>query len=362
MPEIIFAINPGSTTTKAALFWRDKCVFEQNLSHSAAELAPYQTIAAQLPMRLTAVETTLAAAIAAADLSGPAVVTAFVGRGGLVHPVPSGVYQVNDAMCDDLKQARYGEHASNLGALIASVLSKRYSSQAYIVDPVVVDELEPVARLTGLPEIRHRSVFHALNHKAVARQAAADLGVNYQEINLIIVHMGGGISIAAHRRGRVIDVNDALAEGPLSPERAGSLPTLQLLDLAYSGKYDKAALKRRINGQGGMAALLGTNDCRLFENLAPQRPDYALVLDAMAYQTAKWIGAMATVLKGDVQAVVLTGGMARSQYLTERIRDSVAFLAPLLIYPGEKEMAALAASVLRVLDRQEEALEYKAEV
>ncbi|MGI6298632.1 MAG: butyrate kinase [Saccharofermentanales bacterium] len=362
MPEIIFAINPGSTTTKTALYRRDVCLFEQSLSHSAAELAPYRTIAAQLPMRLAAIENALTAALAKAGHADTRAISAVVSRGGLLHPVVSGVYEVNEDMLADLTKARYGEHASNLGALIASVLGERFGCPAYIVDPVVVDELEPAARLTGLPEIKRRSVFHALNQKAVARQAAADLNCKYEDINLIVVHMGGGISIAAHRRGRVIDVNNALEEGPFSPERAGSLPTLPLLELAFSGQYDSAALRRKINGQGGMAALLGTNDCRMVEDLAAQRPDYALVLDAMAYQTAKWIGAMATVLKGEIKAVVLTGGMARSKYLTERIHNSVAFLAPVLIYPGEKEMAALISGVLRVLAGQEKPGEYKAEV
>lgn len=362
MPETIFAINPGSTTTKTALFLRGQCIFEQSLSHTAADLAPYGSVAAQLPMRLAAVESALLAAIARAGLPGPEAVSAFVGRGGLIHPLPSGVYQVNEAMCTDLAQARYGEHASNLGALIADAFGRRYGRPAFIVDPVVVDEFEPLARMTGLPEVRRRSTFHALNQKAVARHAAADLGRPYSEVNFVVVHMGGGISVAAHRRGRVIDVNDALNEGPLSPDRAGSLPTLAVVDMAFSGKYDAASLRRRINGQGGLSALVGTNDCKLVEDLAPQRPDYALALDTMAYQIAKWIGAMAAVLCGELDAVVLTGGLARSEYLTTRIRDRVSFLAPLMIYPGEKELEALAAGVLRVLDGQEQPGVYEAEV
>ena len=362
MPEIIFAINPGSTTTKTALFRRNDCVFEQSLTHSANELAAYRTVADQLSMRLSAVEAALAAAVAKVGLAGPEAISAFVGRGGLIHPVRSGVYTVNEAMCADLSQARYGEHASNLGALIAGAFGERYGRPAFIVDPVTVDEFEPIARMTGLPEAKRRSTFHALNQKAVARQAAADLGRDYNDINLVVVHMGGGISVAAHAHGRVIDVNDALNEGPMSPERAGSLPTQAVIDMAFSGHYDAASLRRRINGQGGLAALVGTTDCKLVEDLAPERPDYAMALDTMAYQIAKWIGAMATVLCGNLEAIVLTGGLARSQYITERIRDRVSFLAPVLLYPGEKELASLAAGVLRVLDGREQPGHYEAEV
>lgn len=358
MPYTIFVINPGSTTTKTALFLDDQCLFERSVPHDPESLIPYNTIADQLPMRLAAVEDALMDAVSKAGLRGPEDVSAYVGRGGLIHPVHSGVYAVNDMMRADLLSARYGEHASNLGALIAASFGDRYHKPALIVDPVTVDEFEPVARVTGLPEIQRRSTFHALNHKAVARQAAAALGMDYADAYFVVVHMGGGISIAAHARGRVIDVNDALNEGPLSPERAGTLPVLSVIDMAYSGNYDRTSLRRRINGQGGLVALVGTSDCRLIEEQAPVRPDYAAALDAMAYQIAKWVGAMAVVLNGKAQAIILTGGLARSQYLTSRIIAKVSFLAPVLIYPGEAELAALAAGAQRVLEGCEKPSDY----
>jgi butyrate kinase len=350
MPEYIFVINPGSTSTKTALFLRDQCLFERSISHATEVLASFAAIADQLPMRLDAVETALSDAIIASGLSGPQDIMAFVGRGGLIHPVQSGIFLINETMLADLTSARFGEHASNLGALIASAFGERFHRPAFIVDPVTVDEFDPVARMTGLPEIKRRSTFHALNQKAVARMAASQLGTTYESMYLVVAHLGGGISIGAHALGRVIDVNDALNEGPLSPERAGSLPSLALIDLAFSGQYDKASLRRRVNGQGGLVALTGTSDCRQIEEQAAFRPEYAAALDAMIYQTVKWIGAMAVVLGGKAQAIVLTGGLARSEYLTSRIRDRVAFLAPVMIFPGEAELAALAAGALRVLD------------
>jgi len=358
MPQAIFVINPGSTTTKTALFLDDQCVFERSVAHDPETLAPYQTIADQLPMRMAAVESALMEAVAKTDMTGPEAVAAFVGRGGLIHPVSSGVYTIDFAMCADLKSARYGEHASNLGALIAADLGSRFEKPAFIVDPVTVDEFEPVARVTGLPEIKRRSTFHALNHKAVARRAAADLGVSYEETHFVVAHMGGGISIAAHANGRVIDVNDALNEGPLSPERAGSLPILPVIDMAFSGQYDRTSLRRRINGKGGLVALVGTSDCKLIEEQALIHPEYAAALDAMVYQIAKWIGAMAVVLEGRTRAIVLTGGLARSAYLTSRIRDKVEFLAQVLVYPGEAELAALAAGAQRVLEGREQPKSY----
>jgi len=354
MPHAIFVINPGSTTTKTALFLDERCAFERSVAHTPDELAPYKMIAEQLPMRLAAVESALLDAVTSAGLTGPEAVDAYVGRGGLTHPLQSGVYAIDDEMRADLTSARFGEHASNLGALIASAFGERFRKPAFIVDPVTVDEFDPVARVTGLPEIKRRSTFHALNQKAVARKAAADLNANYEDLCLVVVHMGGGISIAAHSFGRVIDVNDALNEGPMSPERAGSLPILPVIDIAFSGQYDRSSLRRRINGQGGLVALVGTSDCKLVEDLAPVRPDYADALDAMAYQIAKWVGAMAVVLEGKARAIVLTGGLARSEYLTSRIRQKVAFLAPVMIYPGEAELASLAAGALRVLEGLEQ--------
>lgn len=354
MPYAVFVINPGSTSTKTALFQGDRCLFERTIHHGSDDIARYRTIAEQLPMRLAAVESALLDAVSAAGLEGPEEISAFVGRGGVVRPVASGVYAINAAMCADVTAARYGEHASNLGPLIASSFGERFHRPAYIVDPVTVDELQPVARMTGLPEIKRISRFHALNQKAVARKASADLGSPYESISLVVAHLGGGISVAAHENGKVIDVNDAMNEGPFSADRAGSLPTFPLIDMAFSGQYDRTSLKRRLVGQGGLMALVGTTDCKLVEDLAPVRPDYDAALEGMIYQVAKWIGLMAVVLEGRAKAIVITGGMAKSDYLINRIKKKVSFLAPVLVYPGEAELASLAAGAMRVLEGHEQ--------
>lgn len=361
MSPVIFVINPGSTSTKTALFRDDTCLHETVVRHDAAAILACPTLASQLPLRLAAIETALADALARSALASPAAIDAFVGRGGLVHGLPSGTYAINDDMLADLTGNRYGVHASNLGAQIAASLAAEYGKPSYIVDPVAVDEMQPLARYCGLPQIRRKSTFHALNQKAVARLAADQLSRPYEAVNLVVAHLGGGISVGAHLRGRVIDVNNALEEGPFSPERAGTLPSLQLLDLYESGLFTPAELRRLLVGQGGLYAYTGSLDVRAIEEAAATRADYAEYLDAMAYQIAKQIGATAVCLAGQVDAIVLTGGLAHSTWLTGKIQAMVQFIARVLIFPGENELPALAAGALRVLRGQETAKIYQRE-
>jgi butyrate kinase len=359
-PVILFVINPGSTSTKIALYRDDQCLFERSIRHEASEWPVSGGIIGQLPLRLAAVEAVLQEAVTACGIEARDI-TAFVGRGGLVHNVASGTYKVNEDMLRDLREARYGEHASNLGALIAAQLAGRYGKEAYIADPPPVDEMISLARYSGLPIFRRKSVFHALNQKAMAHRAAADIGSSYDQCSLVVAHLGGGISVGAHQNGRVIDVNDALEEGPFSPERAGSVPSLQLVDLCFSGKLDKTAICRMLVGQGGLFAYTGSTDCLQIEKESANRPDYLEVLQAMAYQVAKSIGACAASLGRRPDAIVLTGGLARSAWLVQEISSRVGFLGRILVYPGENELEALALAARRVLTGQEPSLVYVGE-
>lgn len=357
----IFTINPGSTSTKTALFCDLNCVFESTVRHDATELQRLPSLSAQLPLRLQRIEQDLEAALRQAGLPGLESVDAFVGRGGLLKSLPSGTYQINPAMLDDLTQSRYGVHASNLGAPIAFGLAAHHEKLALIVDPVSVDEMIPLARYSGLPQFRRRSTFHALNQKATARKACTALACDYQQVNLIIAHLGGGISVAAHRKGLVIDVNNALEEGPFSPERAGTLPTLQMLDYLETKQATLAELRTLLVGRGGLYAYTGTADAKAVEDAAASDPHKAEILQAMAYQISKWIGAMATVLHGEVRAIVLTGGLAYSSLLTQAVTAAVDFIAPVLIFPGENEMQAMAEGAYRVLAGQEAVRHYAPE-
>ena len=271
-----------------------------------------------------------------------------------------GTYKVNDAMYDFLKNAKRGEHASNLGALIAKSIADRINVDAFIVDPVVVDELEPVARIAGHPLFERISIFHALNQKAIARLVAAKLGKKYEECNFVIAHVGGGISVGAHRNGKVIDVNNALdGEGAFSAERSGTLPTEQLVELCFSGKYSKKEVSKMIKGRGGVVAYLGTNDMILVEKRIDEKDEKAeAIFNAMCYQIAKEIGAYAAVLDGKVDRVIITGGVANDKRLVEYISKKVSFIAPVEVYPGEEEMRPLALGALRVLNKEEKTREY----
>jgi butyrate kinase len=351
----LLIINPGSTSTKIAVYEDDREILSANISHSAEELAPYAKIVDQKAFRKDIILKTL-------EAKGiePSSLTAVIGRGGLLVPIPSGAYRVNDRMLDDLYKGVQGEHASNLGGLIADEIARPLGRPAFIVDPVVVDELDDWARLSGVPEIRRRSIFHALNHKYSARLAARELGRSYESVNLIVCHLGGGISIGVHERGRVVDVNNALnGEGPIAPERAGTVPAGDLVALAYSGKYAEGDLKKLLTGRGGMVAHLKTNDMReTLKRIAAGDQDARLVFTAMAVTVAKQIGACAAVLRGRVDGVVLSGGLAHSPEFIDKIKEYIEFLGPVFVFPGENEMIALAQAGLRVLRGEEPARTY----
>ena len=351
----ILAINPGSTSTKIAIYDNEKEVFETTLRHSNEEIDQYEKITDQYDFRKQVILTALSDnGINLTKLS------AVVGRGGLLKPIKGGTYAVNDQMLVDLKAAQMGEHASNLGGMIANEIAHQLNIPAFIVDPVVVDELEPVARISGMPEIERVSIFHALNQKAVARRYALENNKPYESLNLIVAHLGGGISVGAHEKGRVIDVNNALdGEGPFSPERTGGLPVGDLAKMCFSGKYTHAEIKKMIKGKGGLVAYLGTNDGRDVVKMIESGDENAkLIFEAMAYQVAKEIGSCAAVLKGNVDAIILTGGLAYGAMLTEWIKNRVSFITDVVIYPGEDEMSALAQGGLRVLRNEEKAQLY----
>lgn len=352
----ILVINPGSTSTKSALFNDETSVFNINISHSPPELAKFPKIVDQFTWRCEVIKSML-------NERGITLnsIDAVVGRGGLLNAIPGGTYSVNEKMMGDLKRGVQGEHASNLGGLMAYEFASSLEIPAFIVDPVVVDELDEVARISGIPDIKRRSIFHALNQKQVARLAARELKKSYDEINLIVVHMGGGISVGVHKKGKVVDVNNALnGEGPFTPERSGSLPVWDLVKLVLSGKYTRDELKKKITGKGGLVAYLGTNDLREVREMMNRGNEKAkLLYEAMAYQISKEIGACATVLCGDIQGIVLSGGLAHDDAFIELIRRSVSFIAKIFVFPGGDEMKALAMGALRVLRGEERAKEYK---
>jgi butyrate kinase len=354
--RLILAINPGSTSTKFALFEEENLIFEKTLRHTFEELSGFNKVTDQFHFRKDLIMKELAGQ--KIDFSA---IAAVVGRGGLIKPIESGIYKVNKKMIDDLRTGILGQHASNLGGLIADdIASSLPGAKAYIVDPVVVDELEPVARISGHPAIERVSILHALNQKAVARLYAESVNERYEDLNLIVVHMGGGISVGAHRKGRIIDVNNALnGDGPFSPERSGGLPSGQLVDLCFSGKYSYQELKSMITGKGGLVAYLGTNNF-IEANIMADNGDQkaVLIIEALAYQIAKEIGALAAILEGKVDAIILTGGLAYQESHVERIKKMVRFIADVVVFPGEDEIKALAFNGLLALDGKIEIKEY----
>ncbi len=353
----ILTINPGSTSTKIAVFMNDNVVFLKTIRHSAEELSKFEKIADQYEYRRDIIYKELKNADIRLDL-----IKIVMGRGGFLKPIPAGVYRVNEVMKKELMAGTYGEHASNLGALIADDIAKQLpDAKAYIADPVVVDELEPIARFSGHPLFQRASVFHALNQRAIARMHAKSINKRYEELNLIVAHLGGGISVGVHRKGRVIDVNQALdGDGPISPERSGTLPSGMLLKMAFSGEYTYEEIKAMITGKGGLYAFTGLNDAYEVEKAALAGDEKSLnVMEAMAYQTAKEIGAFSTVLKGDVDAILITGGLANSKWFTNLIIERVFKIAPVHIYPGEDEMSALAENAALVLNGEVEVREYE---
>ncbi|WP_130807778.1 butyrate kinase [Senegalia massiliensis] len=351
----LLVINPGSTSTKIAIFDNEKLVLEETLRHSTEELSPYESMYDQFEFRKNIILKTLSdKEINITKLS------AVVGRGGLLKPISGGTYSVDEKMIEDLKVGVLGEHASNLGGIIAGEIATGLNIPSYIVDPVVVDEMQDVARISGMPELERKSIFHALNQKAVARRASDELKKSYEELNFIVAHLGGGVSVGAHKKGKVIDVNNALdGDGPFSPERSGGLPSGDLAKMCYSGKYTLDDIKKKIKGKGGLVAYLCTNDAREVTKMIDNGDKKAeLVYKAMAYQVSKEIGACAAVLKGQVDGIILTGGIAYDDNFISWIKESVEFISKVFVYPGEDEMIALAQGGLRVLRGEEKAKQY----
>ncbi len=353
-------INPGSTSTKIGIYENDNEIGSQTLRHSVEELKPFPTIIDQIDFRTKIIEDYLNSQnISLKSFS------AIVGRGGLLKPIESGTYLVNEKMLEDLKSCKYGAHASNLGALIAHKLATQAGCQSFIVDPVVVDELCDEARICGHPLFKRVSIFHALNQKAIARTASKALGKKYEEINLIVAHLGGGISIGSHRKGKVVDVNNALdGEGPFSPERAGTLPAGQLIELAFSGKYTLSEMKKMLTGQGGLTAHLGSNDVReIVKRIDNNDIKAETILNSMCFTIAKYIFAGFASLYGEVDAIVLTGGIAyNNDHIVEPIKKYLGKITkdiPILVFPGEEELPALAAGALRVLKGEEKFKTYE---
>ncbi|MCX7880159.1 MAG: butyrate kinase [Ignavibacteria bacterium] len=344
----ILSINPGSTSTKLALYKNLEEEFTWTVRHSAQELEHFTRIYDQYSFRKEVVIHFLEES----EIKLKSI-NAVVANGGLVRPITSGVYRVNQKMLEDLKNEVYGSHASNLGAILAYEIAKEIGPEvpAFIVDPVVVDEMEPIARISGHPELPRVSIFHALNQKAVARRFCREFSKRYEEVSLIIAHLGGGITVGVHHKGRVIDVNNGLdGEGPFTPERSGTLPAGQLARLCFSGKYSYLEIRRMITGRGGLVAYLGTNNAAEVEEKVEKGDEYAnLIYKAMAYQISKEIGSASTVLFGKVDAIILTGGGAKSKLLVQWITDRVSFIAPIYVYPGEDEMFALTESAYLAL-------------
>lgn len=353
----ILAINPGSTSTKIAVYTDGSPDFTVSIEHTPEELARFENVVDQFDWRKDLIEKELLNRNV--DIRS---LSAVIGRGGIVSPIESGVYEVNEDLRHDLLHARM-QHASNLGGLIAREIADEIGVKAYIADPVVVNEMMPYARISGLPELPRESVFHALNQKAVARLYCKESGKKYEEQNLIVCHMGGGCTISAHRRGRVIDTTNALDGcGPFSPERSGSLPPGPLVRLCFSGKYTEEELIRKVHGTGGLFAHLGTTSVpEVLDRIQKHDLHAMLILRAMCYTISKEIGAMAVALKGDVDAILITGGIAHSKRITDFIADHVSFIAPIFVYPGENELRALAENAFAVLRGERVPKEYKSE-
>ena len=352
----ILAINPGSTSTKFAVYFGSECKLNKTLRHSIEDLSLYDNIIDQFEFRKGLIIDSLVEEGFDVDK-----IKYIIGRGGLTYSLKSGVYLVNNRMLEHARAGIYGQHASNLGPLIADYIALQIpGARAFIADPVVTDEMEEIARFSGHPVFERRSIFHALNQKATARLHARKIGRKYEKLNLIVAHLGGGISVGAHQKGKVIDVNNALdGEGPFSPERSGTLPAGQLIDLCFSNKYEKDEVRRMVLGEGGYVAYLGTNDAREVESRVKNGDELARkVQDALGYQVAKAIGEMAAVLNGYVDAIILTGGLAHSTYLTAFISAKVEFISGVYVYPGEDELEALAMNALRVASGEIEPLEY----
>ena len=351
----LLIINPGSTSTKIGVFEDEKMLFDETLRHTTEEIAQYDSIFAQKDFRKNIITDFLKNK--GIDLKEFDIV---VGRGGMLKPIPGGTYPVSDALLEDLKIGKQGQHASNLGGILAKEIGDEIGAKSFIVDPVVVDELEPVARYSGVPELPRTSVFHALNQKAVAKRYAKEIGKKYDELNLIVVHMDGGVSVGAHKNGKVVDVFNALdGDGAFSPERAGGVPSGALVKMCFSGKYSEAEVYKKIVGNGGFNAYLGTNDARVVEDMIKDGDKKAEeIYNAFIYQVCKNVGAQAAVLEGKVDQIVVTGGIAYSKLVIAEFTKKLSWIAPLTVYPGEDELLALAQGALRVMNGEEKAMEY----
>lgn len=348
-------INPGSTSTKIGVFEDETLLFEETLRHSTEEIAQYASIVDQKDFRKNIILSILKEKNF--DINSLQVV---VGRGGMLKPIPGGTYAVSDDLLEDLKIGKQGQHASNLGGILAREIGDSIGVPSYIVDPVVVDELMPISRYSGVPELPRTSVFHALNQKAVAKRYAKENGVAYDSLNLIVVHMGGGVSVGAHEKGRVVDVFNALdGDGAFSPERAGAVPAGALIKMCFSGQYTEKEVYKKIVGNGGFNAYVGTNDMRDVEKMVQNGDEKAAeVREAFIMQVAKNIGSMSCVLKGKVDQIVITGGIAYDKVVVSGLKERAGFIAPITVYPGEDELLALAQGALRVLNGEEKAMEY----
>lgn len=356
----VLVINPGSTSTKLALYQSNEVINSHEYQHDKKELARFARVVDQLEFRMA----TIRSFLKESSVDG-ASLDAVAGRGGLLHPLHGGVYEVNDDMLDDLKKARYGEHPCNLGAVLAQDLAAEWGVPAFIVDPVVTDEMADAARYTGLPGLKRRSLFHALNQRGSARTTARELGISYESSNFIVCHMGGGISIGAHRQGRVVDVVNALdGEGPMSPERTGGLPVIPVLDMIERGERTPAELKKIILREGGVFAHLGTNDLREVARRMEAGDESALsVFQALTYNIAKHVASLAPALadengRVDIASVVLTGGLARSEPLVKEMTRRIGYLGMVSVVTGDEEMSSLAAGAVRALEGKEKAREY----
>lgn len=349
-------INPGSTSTKIGLYNNEEAILQKTLRHSLEELNSYKKVTDQFEFRKSLIlDVLIENNIELKSLS------AVVGRGGLLKPIVGGTYMINEKMVFDLKSNLRGEHASNLGGIISYSIAKELNIPSFIVDPVVVDEMEDISRISGHPDFERIAIWHALNQKSVARRVAKnEFNKKYEELNFVVAHLGGGISVGAHKKGRVIDVNNALnGEGPFSPERSGTLPADQLVTACFSNEYSEQQLRRFIVGIGGLSAYFGTNSAIDISNLANQGDEKAkLIYGAMAYQIAKSIGEYAVVLDGNVDAIIITGGIAYDEKFVEMIEEKVCFISKVVVYPGEDELLALAQGGLRVLNGEEKAKEY----
>ena len=347
-------INPGSTSTKIGVFEDETLLFEETLRHTTEEISQYASIADQKDFRKKIITDLLEEK--QFDIKSLNVV---VGRGGMLKPIPGGTYAVTDDLLADLVVGKQGQHASNLGGILAREIGDSIGVPSFIVDPVVVDELMPIARYSGVPELPRKSVFHALNQKAVAKRYAKEQGVPYESLNLIVVHMGGGVSVGAHEKGMIVDVFNALdGDGAFSPERAGGVPSGDLIKMCFSGKYTEKEVYSKIVGKGGFNAYLGTNDMRDVVKKAETDEFAAEIKDAFTFQVAKDMGSMACVLKGKVDQIIVTGGIAYNACVIDALKERAGFIAPFTVYPGEDELLALTQGALRVLNGEEKAMEY----